>query len=189
MALYTSPKTMIADTRLLPAQREVLEHDFMPKIEHKSQLIADLNFVRTIAKKKAAFYWDVNSMVSHRAPDLSDNLVAATLADAQLKHEDALKHVRGLTDKINTVTKELNAVVKAMYEGYKYYLEIAAKDKPKAKKVAPKAKTGKAGIHQNCIRMNRHELCKFINGLATALRSNPNENDFCINLITKARGN
>lgn len=188
MALYTSPKTMIADTRLNPAQRQALE-DFMPKIEHKSQLIADLNFVRTVAKKKAQFYWAVNTMVSHRAPDLSDNLVAATLADAQLKHEDALKHVRGLTDKINTVTKELNAVVKFMHERYKYYLSVAP-TKPKAKaKATPKAKTGKPVIRQNTIRMNRHELCKFINGLATALRSNPNENDFCINLITKAHGN
>lgn len=189
MALYTSPKQMITDTRLRPGHRVSLEDEFMSKIEHKSQLIADLNFVRTVAKKKAQFYWDVNTMVSHRSPDLTDSLVAATLSDAQVKHEDALKQVRGLTDKINTVTKELNAVVKAMYEGYKYYLEIAAKDKPKAKKVAPKAKTDKAGIHQNCIRMNRHELCKFINGLTAALRSNPNENDFCINLITKARGN
>ena len=189
MALYTSPNKMITDMRLLPGQRATLQHDFMPKIEHKSQLIADLNFVRTIAKKKAAFYWDVNSMVSHRAPDLSDNLTAATLSDAQLKHEDALKHVRGLTDKINTVTRELNAVVKEMYERYKYYLSVLPEAKPKAKKASPKAKTEKAHIRQNCIRMNRHELCKFISGLADALRSNPNENDFCINLITKAHGN
>lgn len=188
MALYTSPKKMIADTRLNPAQRQALE-DFMPKIEHKSQLIADLNFVRTIAKKKAAFYWDVNSMVSHRAPDLTDSLVAATLSDAQVKHEDALKQVRGLTDKINTITKELNAVVKSMHERYKYYLSVVPA-KPKAKaKVAPKAKTEKSCIRQNCIRMNRHELRRFITGLATALRSNPNEDDFCINLITKAHGN
>lgn len=189
MALYTSPKTMISDKRLNPAQRELLEHYFMPKIDHKSQLIADLNFVRTIAKKKAAFYWDVNTMVSHRAPDLSDNLTAATLSDAQVKHGDALKQVRGLTDKINTVTKELNAVVKEMHERYKYYLSVTP-TKPKAKaKATPKAKTGKPAIRQNTIRMNRHELCKFINGLAAALRSNPNENDFCINLITKAHGN
>lgn len=188
MALYTSPKQMITDTRLNPAQRQALEH-FMPKIEHKSQLIADLNFVRTVAKKKAQFYWDVNTMVSHRAPDLSDNLVAATLADAQLKHEDALKHVRGLTDKINTVTKELNAVVKEMYEGYKYYLSVAP-TKPKAKKkVAPKAKTGKPAIRQNTIHMNRHDLTKFINTLVGALRQNPDENDFNINLITAVRGN
>ena len=150
MALYTSPNKMITDMRLLPGQRATLQHDFMPKIEHKSQLIADLNFVRTIAKKKAAFYWDVNSMVSHRAPDLSDNLTAATLSDAQLKHEDALKHVRGLTDKINTVTRELNAVVKEMYERYKYYLSVLPEAKPKAKKASPKAKTEKAHIRQNC---------------------------------------
>lgn len=188
MALYTSPKQMITDTRLNAAQRQALEH-FMPKIEHKSQLIADLNFIRTVAKKKAAFYWDVNTMVSHRSPDLSDNLVAATLADAQLKHEDALKHVRGLTDKINTVTKELNAVVKEMYEGYKYYLSVAP-TKPKAKaKATPKAKTGKPVIRQNTIHMNRHELTKFINGLVAALRQNPNEQDFNINLITAVRGN
>lgn len=188
MALYTSPKQMITDTRLNPAQRQALEH-FMPKIEHKSQLIADLNFVRTVAKKKAQFYWDVNTMVSHRAPDLSDNLVAATLADAQLKHEDALKHVRGLTDKINTVTKELNAVVKEMYEGYKYYLSVAP-TKPKAKqKVAPKAKTGKPAIRQNTIHMDRAELTRFISGLVTALREHPNEQDFNINLITAVRGN
>lgn len=189
MALYTSPKTMIADKRLNPAQRQALEHDFMDKIEHKSQLIADLNFIRTVAKKKAAFYWDVNTMVSHRAPDLSDNLTAATLSDAQLKHEDALKHVRGLTDKINTVTKELNAVVKEMYERYKYYLSVRPEAKPKAKKAAPKAKTGKPAIRQNTIHMNRHELTKFINGLVAALRQNPNEDNFNINLITAVRGN
>lgn len=195
MALYTSPKKMIADTRLNPAQREALEHDFLPKIDHKSQLIADLNFVRTVAKKKAQFYWDVNTMVSHRAPDLSDNLVAATLADAQLKHEDAVKHVRGLTDKINTVTKELNAVVKEMDARHKYYLSVVP-TKPKAKaKVAPKAKTGKPDvdfntrIRQNTIHMNRHELTKFINGLVAALRQNPGEDDFNINLITAVRGN
>lgn len=189
MALYTSPKTMISDTRLNPAQRQALE-DFMPKIEHKSQLIADLNFVRTIAKKKAAFYWDVNSMVSHRAPDLTDSLVAATLSDAQVKHEDALKQVRGLTDKINTVTKELNAVVKFMHERYKYYLSVVpAKPKTKRSNMTKSGIPVKPAIRQNCIRMSRHELCKFISGLATALRSNPNENDFCINLITKARGN
>ena len=189
MALYISPKKMLTDSRLNPAQREALEHDFMDKIEHKSQLIKDLNFIRTVAKKKAAFFWDVNTMVSHRAPDLSDSLTAATLSDAQLKHEDAVKHVRGQTDKINTVTRELNAVVKEMYERYKYYLSVVP-TQPKAKaKVAPKAKTEKAHIRQNCIRMNRHELCKFISGLADALRSNPNENDFCINLITKAHGN
>lgn len=181
MALYTSPKKMITDTRLNAAQRQALEH-FMPKIEHKSQLIADLNFVRTVAKKKAQFYYDVNTMVSHRAPDLTDSLVAATLSDAQLKHLDAVKHVRGLTDKINTVTKELNAVVKEMYECYKYYLSAV-------KKVAPKAKTGKPAIRQNTIHMNRHELTKFINGLVAALRQNPGEDDFNINLITAVRGN
>lgn len=189
MALYTSPKKMLTDSRLNPAQREALEHDFLPKIDHKSQLIADLNFVRTVAKKKAQFYWDVNTMVSHRAPDLSDNLTAATLSDAQLKHEDAVKHVRGLTDKINTVTRELNAVVKEMYERYKYYLSVVP-TKPKAKaKVAPKAKTGKPVIRQNTIHMNRHELTKFINGLVAALRQNPGEDDFNINLITAVRGN
>lgn len=188
MALYTSPKKMIADTRLNPAQREALVHDFMPKIDHKSQLIADLNFVRTVAKKKAQFYYDVNTMVSHRAPDLTDSLVTATLSDAQLKHLDAVKHVRGLTDKINTVTKELNAVVKEMYDRYKYYLSVVPA-KPKAKKVAPKAKTGKPAIRQNTIHMNRHELTKFINGLVAALRQNPGEDDFNINLITAVRGN
>lgn len=179
---------MIADTRLNAAQRQTLEHDFMDKIEHKSQLIKDLNFIRTVAKKKAAFYWDVNTMVSHRAPDLTDSLVAATLSDAQLKHEDTLTAIRKHTDKINTVTKELNAVVKDMYGRYKYYLSVVP-TKPKTKKVAPKAKTGKPVIRQNTIHMNRHELTKFINGLVAALRQNPNMDDFNINLITAVRGN
>jgi ABC-type uncharacterized transport system fused permease/ATPase subunit len=193
MALYISPKEMIADERLDAAQRYELTERYMQKVEHKSQLIADLNFVRTVAKKKAAFYWDVNTMVSHRAPDLSDNLTAATLSDAQLKYEDALKHVRGLTDKINTVTKELNAVVKEMHGLYTTCLAIqkkkAAEVKAKTKKAAPKAKTGKPAIRQNTIHMNRHELTKFINGLVAALRQNPNEDDFNINLITAVRGN
>jgi hypothetical protein len=107
-----------------------------------------------------------------------------------LKHEDAVKHVRGLTDKINTVTRELNAVVKEMYERYKYYLSVRPEVKPKAKaKATPKAKTGKPAIRQNTIHMNRHELTKFINGLVAALRQNPGEDDFNINLITAVRGN
>ena len=180
---------MIADKRLNEAQRVELTECYMPKVEHKSQLIADMNFVRTVAKKKAQFYWDVNTMVSHRAPDLSDSLTAATLSDAQLKHEDALKHVRKLTDKINTVTKELNAVVKEMHERYKYYLSVVPKaNKPKAKKVKKEIPMRPA-IRQNTIHMNRHELTKFINGLVAALRQNPNENDFNINLITAVRGN
>lgn len=200
MALYTSPKTMIADTRLNKAQVADLE-EYMPKIEHKSQLIKDLNFVRTVAKKKAQFYWDVNTMVSHRAPDLSDNLTAATLSDAQLKHEDAVKHVRGLTDKINTVTRELNAVVAQMHKHYTTCLAIqkkAAEAKAKIEKARKQAKKVtpvkpdvdfNTRIRQNTIHMNRHELTKFINGLVTALRQNPNEDDFNINLITAVRGN
>lgn len=187
---------MITDARLNDAQRFDL-NDYMPKIEHKSQLIKDLNFVRTVAKKKAAFYWDVNTMVSHRAPDLSDSLTAATLSDAQLKYEDALKHVRGLTDKINTVTRELNAVVAQMHKHYTTCLEIqkkAAKAKAKIAKARKQAKKVtpvklKPAVRQNCIHMNRHELTKFINGLVGALRQNPNENDFQINLITAVRGN
>ena len=185
---------MIADSRLNEAQRVDL-NEYMPKIEHKSQLIKDLNFVRTVAKKKAAFYWDVNTMVSHRAPDLSDNLTAATLSDAQLKHEDAIKHVRGLTDKINTVTRELNAVVAQMYKHYTACLAIqkkAAEAKAKiekARKQAKKVTPVKPAIRQNTIHMNRHELTKFINGLVAALRQNPNEDDFNINLITAVRGN
>lgn len=192
MALYISPKEMLTDSRLNKAQVADLE-EYLPKIEHKSQLIKDLNFVRTVAKKKAQFYWDVNTMVSHRAPDLSDNLTAATLSDAQLKHEDAVKHVRGLTDKINTVTRELNAVVADMYKHYDVCLAIqkkkAAEVKAKTKKAAPKAKTDKPAIRQNTIHMNRHELTKFINGLVAALRQNPGEDDFNINLITAVRGN
>ena len=200
MALYISPKEMLTDSRLNGAQIADL-NEYMPKIEHKSQLIKDLNFVRTVAKKKAQFYWDVNTMVSHRAPDLSDNLTAATLSDAQLKYEDAIKHVRGLTDKINTVTRELNAVVAEMYKHYNVCLTIqkkkAAEDKAKKKdvKATPKAKTGKPDvdfntrIRQNTIHMNRHELTKFINGLVAALRQNPGEDDFNINLITAIRGN
>lgn len=193
MALYISPKEMLADKRLNDAMRYDL-NEYMPKIEHKSQLIKDLNFVRTVAKKKAAFYWDVNTMVSHRAPDLSDNLTAATLSDAQLKYEDALKHVRGLTDKINTVTKELNAVVAEMHKFYTTSLAIqkakAAKAKASKTKATPKAKTeGKPAIRQNTIHMNRYELTKFINGLVAALRQNPKMDDFNINLITAVRGN
>lgn len=181
---------MIADKRLTAAQRSQLE-DNMPAVEHKAQLIKDLNFIRTIAKKKAQFYWDVNTMVSHRAPDLSDSLTAATLSDAQLKYEDTLVSVRKHTDKINTVTRELNKIVKDMYEFYtgaiKAY-EVKAKAK-KATKATPKAKPANARIHQNCIHMNRHELTKFINGLVAALRQNPGEDDFNINLITAVRGN
>ena len=199
MALYISPKEMLADTRLPEATRNALARNYAGKIEHKSQLIADLNFVRTIAKKKAAFYWDVNTMVSHRAPDLSDNLTAATLSDAQLKHEDALKHVRGLTDKINTVTRELNALVKEMYGCYTSQLnawkanqKLAKEAKAKiekARKQAKKVTPVKPAIRQNTIHMNRHELTKFINGLVAALRQNPGEDDFNINLITAVRGN
>lgn len=185
---------MLTDSRLNKAQVADLE-EYMPKIEHKSQLIKDLNFVRTVAKKKAQFYWDVNTMVSHRAPDLSDNLTAATLSDAQLKHEDAVKHVRGLTDKINTVTRELNAVVAQMHKHYTTCLAIqkkAAEAKAKiekARKQAKKVTPVKPAIRQNTIHMNRHELTKFINGLVAALRQNPNEDDFNINLITAVRGN
>lgn len=189
MALYISPKEMIADTRLNEAQRFDL-NEYMPKIEHKSQLIKDLNFVRTVAKKKAAFYWDVNTMVSHRAPDLSDNLTAATLSDAQLKYEDALKHVRGLTDKINTVTRELNAVVAQMHKHYTTCLAIQKKAKiQKARKQVKKDIPAKPAIRQNTIHMNRAELTRFISGLVTALREHPNEQDFNINLITAVRGN
>lgn len=179
---------MLTDSRLNGAQIADLD-EYMPKIEHKSQLIKDLNFVRTVAKKKAQFYWDVNTMVSHRAPDLSDNLTAATLADAQLKHEDAVKHVRGLTDKINTVTRELNAVVADMYKHYNVCLEIQKKKAAEAKKATKATPKAKPAIRQNTIHMNRHELTKFINGLVAALRQNPNEDDFNINLITAVRGN
>ena len=199
MALYKSPKQMIADKRLPEATRTALEREYMPKVEHKSQLIADMNFVRTVAKKKASFYWDVNTMVSHRAPDLSDSLVAATLSDAQLKHKDAVEHVRKLTDKINTVTKELNAVVKEMYGCYTYQLKAVAENAKIAK--AAKAKIQKARkqakqvipmkptLRQNTIHMNRHELLTFVNGLCKALREHPAEQDFNINLITAVRGN
>lgn len=190
---------MLADNRLPLTTRDALARNYMGKIDHKSQLIADLNFVRTVAKKKAQFYWDVNTMVSHRAPDLSDNLTAATLSDAQLKYEDALKHVRGLTDKINTVTKELNAVVKEMYGCYTSQLnawkanqKLAKEAKAKiekARKDAKKVTPVKPAIRQNTIHMNRHELTKFINGLVAALRQNPGEDDFNINLITAVRGN
>ena len=199
MALYISPKKMLADDRLPLTTRDALARKYAGRIEHKSQLIADLNFIRTVAKKKAAFYWDVNTMVSHRAPDLSDNLTAATLADAQLKHEDALKHVRGLTDKINTVTKELNALVKEMHGVYTSQLNAWEANKKKAaeakakiekaRKQAKKVTPVKPAIRQNTIHMNRHELTKFINGLVAALRQNPNEDDFNINLITAVRGN
>ena len=109
MALYVSPNTMISDERLLPAQREKLEEQYMPKIDHKSQHIADLNFLRTIQKKKVEHLADLTLLCSHR---LTNSLAKEMLAVAEKCHKEALDEVKRLTGKINLITRELNDVVK-----------------------------------------------------------------------------
>lgn len=186
MALYVSPNTMISDERLLPAQREKLKEQYMPKIDHKSQHIADLNFLRTIQKKKVEHLADLTLLCSHR---LTNSLAEEMLAQAEKCHKEALDEVKRLTGKINLITRELNDVVKEMYERYKYYLS-ARPGAVARKKETPETKTEKSCGCQNCFKMSRHELCKLINELSDALlNSDPNEDDFRLVLVDKAHRN
>lgn len=186
MALYVSPNTMISDERLLPAQREKLEEQYMPKIDHKSQHIADLNFLRTIQKKKVEHLADLTLLCSHR---LTNSLAEEMLAQAEKCHKEALDEVKRLTSKINLITRELNDVVKEMYEQYKFYLS-ARKGADSRKKESTTTKTEKSCGCQNCFKMSRHELCKLINELSDALlNSDPNEDDFRLVLVDKAHRN
>lgn len=186
MALYVSPNTMINDKRLLPAQREELEEQYMPKIDHKSQHIADLNFLRTIQKKKVEHLADLTLLCSHRP---TDSLAKEMLTQAEKCHQDALDEVKRLTGKINLITRELNDVVKEMYERYKYYLS-ARKGADSRKKDSTTTKTEKSCGCQNCFKMSRNELCKLINELSDALlNSDPNEDDFRLILVNKAHRN
>lgn len=151
MALYKSPKQMIADKHLSDITRNILETMFMPKVNSKSQLIADLNFIRTIAKKKAQYHYDVNTMVSDRATDLSVELVVTALSDSQQKYEDALKNVREITNEIKTATNELNAVVKEMFD---YYMLVKVSQKAAEKnKAARLTKRKKMPNHLVLIRI------------------------------------
>lgn len=175
MGLYISPKKMIADKRLNDDLRAELAETYMPKIEHKSQLIKDLNFIRSLAKKHVAFYYDINAMTLSRAyasPALSENLALQILSDTEVKHKDAIEQVRKLTAKINIVTKELSDVVAEMNKLYTEFL-VAKKAKPAVRQKD----------RQNYIRMNRRELRNLILELTNALYGDPNETDFCINLL------
>lgn len=185
MALYVSPNKMISDERLLPAQREKLEEQYMLKIDHKSQLIADLNFLRTIQKKKVEHLADLTLLCSHR---LTNSLTKEMLAQAEKCHKEALDEVKRLTGKINLITRELNDVVKEMYERYKFYL--SARKGADFRKKDSTTKTEKSCGCQNCFKMSRNELCKLINELSDALlNSDPNEDDFCLILVDKAHRN
>ena len=186
MALYVSPNTMINDERLLPAQREKLKEQYMPKIDHKSQHIADLNFLRTIQKKKVEHLADLTLLCSHR---LTNSLAEEMLAQAEKCHKEALDEVKRLTGKINLITRELNDVVKEMYGRYKYYLSVR-KGADFRKKESTTTKTEKSCGCQNCFKMSRDELCKLINELSDALlNSDPNEDDFRLILVNKAHRN
>lgn len=188
MALYVSPNTMISDERLLPAQREKLEEQYMPKVDHKSKLIADLNFLRTIQKKKVEHLADLMLLSSHR---LRNSLTEEMLAKAEKCHKEALDEVKRLTGKINLITRELNDVVKEMYEQYKYYISLHSRlERRQYMKAIPKTKTEKSCGCQNCFKMNRNELRKLINELSDALlNSDPNEDDFRLVLVDKAHRN
>lgn len=187
MALYVSPNTMISDERLLPAQREKLKEQYMPKIDHKSQHIADLNFLRTLQKKKVEYFADLTLLCSHR---LTNSLTKEMLVKAQKCHQEALDEVKRLTGKINLITRELNDVVKEMYERYKFYLSARKGADFRKKDSTPKTKTEKSCGCQNCFKMNRNELRKLINELSDALlNSDPNEDDFRLVLVDKAHRN
>lgn len=192
MALYVSPNTMISDERLLPAQREKLEEQYMPKIDHKSQHIADLNFLRTIQKKKVEHLAEVMTMTQHtrlNSHRLSDDLAKETITKTYDCYREALDEVKRLTGKINLITRELNDVVKEMYGQYKYYLS-ARPDRGLRKKETPKAKNEKTCGCQNCFKMSRNELKKLITELSDALlNSDPNEDDFRLILVNKAHRN
>ena len=186
MALYVSPNTMISDERLLPAQREKLEEQYMSKIDHKSQHIADLNFLRTIQKKKVEHLADLTLLCSHR---LTNSLAEEMLAQAEKCHKEALDEVKRLTGKINLITRELNDVVKEMYKRYTYYLSVQ-KGADVRKKESTTTKTEKSCDCQNCFKMSRNELCKLINELSDALlNSDPNEDDFRLVFVDKAHRN
>ena len=188
MALYVSPNTMISDKRLLPAQREKLEEQYMPKIDHKSQLIADLNFLRTLHKKKVEHFAEIMPMTLLSSHRLTDSLAKETLAKAEKGYKEALDEVKRLTGKINLITRELNDVVKEMYERYKYYLSVQKGADFRKKESTPK--TEKSCGCQNCFKMSRNELCKLINELSDALlNSDPNEDDFRLVLVDKAHRN
>ena len=188
MALYVSPNTMISDKRLLPAQREKLEEQYMTKIDHKSQLIADLNFLRTLHKKKVEHFAEIMPMTLLSSHRLTDSLAKETLAKAEKGYKEALDDVKRLTGKINLITRELNDVVKEMYERYKYYLSVQKGADFRKKESTPK--TEKSCGCQNCFKMSRNELCKLINELSDALlNSDPNEDDFRLFLVDKAHRN
>ena len=188
MALYVSPNTMISDKRLLPAQREKLEEQYMTKIDHKSQLIADLNFLRTLHKKKVEYFAEIMPMTLHSSHRLTDSLAKETLAKAKKGYKEALDEVKRLTGKINLITRELNDVVKEMYRQYKYYLSV--RPGAQRKKESTTTKTEKSCGCQNCFKMSRNELCKLINELSDALlNSDPNEDDFRLVLVDKAHRN
>ena len=188
MALYVSPNTMISDERLLPAQREKLEEQYMTKIDHKSQLIADLNFLRTLHKKKVEHFAEIMPMTLLSSHRLTDSLAKETLAKAEKGYKEALDDVKRLTGKINLITRELNDVVKEMYERYKYYLSVQKGADFRKKESTPK--TEKSCGCQNCFKMSRNELCKLINELSDALlNSDPNEDDFRLVLVDKAHRN
>ena len=188
MALYVSPNTMISDKRLLPAQREKLEEQYMTKIDHKSQLIADLNFLRTLHKKKVEHFAEIMPMTLHSSHRLTDSLAKETLAKAKKGYKEALDEVKRLTGKINLITRELNDGVKEMYERYKYYLSV--RPGAQRKKESTTTKTEKSCDCQNCFKMSRNELCKLINELSDALlNSDPNEDDFRLVLVDKAHRN
>ena len=190
MALYVSPNTMISDERLLPAQRETLEEQYMTKIAHKSQLIADLNFLRSLQKKKVEHFAEIMPMTLHSSYRLTDSLAKETLAKAKKGYKEALDEVKRLTGKINLITRELNDVVKEMYGQYKYYLSVRPGADSRKKDSTPKTKTEKSCGCQNCFKMSRNELCKLINELSDALlNSDPNEDDFRLILVDKAHRN
>lgn len=189
MALYVSPNTMISDERLLPAQREKLEEQYMPKIDHKSQHIADLNFLRTLQKKKVEYFAEIMPMTLHISYRLTDSLAKETLAKAKQCYQEALDEVKRLTGKINLITRELNDVVKEMYGQYKYYLSVSPGADVR-KKESTTTKTEKSCGCQNCFKMSRNELCKLIDELSDALlNSDPNEDDFRLVLVDKAHRN
>ena len=190
MALYVSPNTMISDERLLLAQREKLEEQYMTKIDHKSQLIADLNFLRSLQKKKVEYFAEIMPMTLHSSYRLTDSLAKETLAKAKKGYKEALDEVKRLTGKINLITRELNDVVKEMHGQYKYYLSVRP-GVDSSKKESTTTKTEKSSCCQNCFKMSRNELCKLINELSDALlNSDPNEDDFRLILpIDKAHGN
>lgn len=188
MALYVSPNTMISDKRLLPAQRENLEEQYMTNIDHKSQLIADLNFLRTLHKKKVEYFAEIMPMTLHSSYRLTASLAKETLDKAKKCHQEALDEVKRLTGKINLITRELNDVVKEMYRQYKYYLSVQKGADFRKKESTPK--TEKSCGCQNCFKMSRNELCKLINELSDALlNSDPNEDDFRLVLVDKAHRN